>query len=280
MFTVNISGMKHFMIKKYDMTFMYIPVLILSILSVILYIVRLFHAAAANVLFFTCTTALLCFFIVSRVNAKAWKVVLILLAIFFSAVYFILGDSLFSFAAEKFASACASFGFFDFLFNTAGIFDFETLVYQTSYGGARLIGNELVCGVVNIVKADPQTDLIRYLSGRCIFLFALLGILLSEKKNFKANLLIGALMLISGNPAPALILLLFTSPPLYFLALLINFCAFIVSVLFEIKGAFVVSPSVFEIVYHSQNLVNFLAVGAVFCAVSYFAARIVKERKK
>lgn len=272
--------MKRLRIKKYDMTFMYIPVLFLSVISVIAYIVRLFSYGAANVIFFVSTVFIICFFLVTRVHNKIFKIVLILLALFFCAAYFLLGNSFFSLAAQKLAGSSYSFGFFDFLFNTAGSFDFQSLVYETSYGGARLVNNSLVCGVVNIVKADPYSGLINYLSGKTIFIFALCGILLSEKKNFKANLLIIALMLISGNPAPALLLLLFTSPSIYFLALFINYFSFVVSDVFEIKSAFVVSPSIFEVLYHSQNLINVFAVGILFCAVSYFASRLVKERKK
>lgn len=272
--------MKRIKLKKYDMTFIYIPVLILSILSVVTYIIRLFNAEAADTIFFMSTVILLCFFIVPRVRSKAFKAVLIILAISFCAVYFTLGSSFFITAAKKLSSTAASFGFFDFLFNTCSVYRFEQLVYETSCGGARIIDNQLVCGVVNIVKANEQSDLISYLSGKVVFIFALCGILLSEKKNFKANLLICALMLISGNPTPALILLFFTCPSVYFFALLINFFSYIISVQFDIKGAFRVSPSIFEIFYHSQNIVNVLAVCVMFCAVSYFVSRLVRERKK
>ena len=272
--------MKRIRLAKPDTTFIYIPVLMLSALSVVVYIVRLFNAETANLIFFAFTAGILCFFIVSRVNSKVFKGVLILLALFFIAAYFILGDSVFSLAAERLSSSSVSFGFFDFLFNTAGIFDFQTLVFETSYGGARLIGNQLVCGVVNIVQANPNTELIYCLSGKIIFIFALCGILLSDKKRFRTKLLICALMLISGNPAPALILLIFLYPSFYFLALLMNFCSFIVTAIFGIRGAFVASPSIFEMIYHSQNVVNVLAVGLLFCAISYFAARLVKERKR
>lgn len=276
----NIIFMKRLRLKKYDMTFMYIPVLILSVLSVIMYIVRLFFPKTANAVFFVLTAAVLCFFIAARIRLKILKAVLILLAISFCAVYFILGNSFFELAAQKFGNTSPSFGFFDFLFNTAGLYDFQTLVFETSYGGARLVDNMLVCGVVNIVKANPQSDLVYFLSGKTVFMFALCGILLSEKKNFKANLLICALTLISGNLTPVLILLLFTSPAVYFLALLINYFSYIVSEVFEVKGAFTVSPSIFEIIFHSQNVINVFAVGFLFCAASFFVSRLVRERKK
>lgn len=272
--------MKRIKIKKYDMTFIYFPVFILSAVSVAAYIIRLFNSDLANKLFFSATVILLCFFLSYHTRFKILKIVLILLAVFYGAAYFIIGNSAFAFAANRFANSASSFGFFDLIFNTAGIYDFQSLVLETSYGGARLINSQIICGVSNIVKADAQSDLIYYLSGRVIFIFALCGILLSDKKYFKANLFIIALMLISGNPSPALILLLFTSPSIYFVALLFNFVSYIAAGMFEIKGAYVVSPSIFETMYHSQNIIFVLAVGFLICAVSYFVTRLVKERKK
>lgn len=272
--------MKRLKLKKYDMTFIYIPVIILSALSVVTYIIRLFNVSVADNIFFVGTVLLLCFFIVCNVRSKAFKAVLVILAVSFCTVYFTVGTSFIISAAKKLPSSAASFGFFDFLFNTCSVYKFQQLVYETSCGGARIIDSQLVCGAVNIVKADPQSSAVSYLSGKVIFIFALSGILLSDKKHFKANLLICALMLISGNPSPALILLFFNSPSVYFLALLINFFSFIITAQFDIKGAFRVSPSLFEIFYHSQNIVNVLALSAVFCAVSYLASRLVRERKK
>lgn len=272
--------MKKIKLKKYDMSFVYIPVLMLSVLSVATYIIRLFNTEISDTIFFIGTVALLCFFIVYKVRSKAFKAVLIILAVSFCAVYFTVGTSFFISAAKKLSTTAASFGFFDFLFNTCSVYTFQQLVYETSCGGARIIDNQLVCGVINIIKADPQSSVISYLSGKVIFIFALCGILLSEKKHFKANLLICALMLISGNPSPALILLFFTCPSVYFLALLINFFSFIISAQFDIKAAFRVNPSVFELVYHSQNIIIVLALSAVFCAVSYLVSRLVRERKR
>lgn len=272
--------MKRIRLKKYDMTFIYIPVLLLSILSVITYIIRLFNSEVSDYIFFTGTVVLLCFFIVSKVNLKALKVIMILLAIVFLAAFYILGNSFLITAAKKLSSSAVSFGFFDFLFNTCSVYKFQQLVYETSCGGARIIDNQIICGVINIVKANPDSELISYLSGKVVFMFALCGILLSEKKNFKANLLVCALMLISGNPSPALILLLFTSPSIYFLAMLINFFSFIISAQFDIKGAFRVNPSLFEVFYHSDNIINLLAFSVLLCAVSYFVSRLVNERKR
>lgn len=259
---------------------MYIPVLIISCLSVAAYVIRLFSSAAADAVFFAGTAAVLCFFFAGRANGRAFKIILVLLCAAYIAVYFALGNSLFSLAAEKFSSNAVAFGFFDTLFNTAGIFDFQTLVYTTSYGGARLISGQLVCGVSDIVRLDPDSSLVSYLSGRILSLFAFCGILLSRKGDLRARLIIIAFMLISGNSAPALILLLFTTPAAYFLSLLAVFFSFFAASLLDTGGAFVVSPSVFEIFYHSQNIIYLLAVSAVFCAVGYYLARVVSERRK
>lgn len=272
--------MKKIKLKHYDMTFMYYPAILLSVISVICYIIRLFNTTAADIVFFLSTVLCLSYFIINRVSRKFFKAVLLLTALFYTAAYFFIGNSAFSLAAERLSQSVTSFSFFDCVFNTAGIFDFESLVLFSSYGGARLINGSIVSGVSNIVRANENSQLVYYLSSRIILIFSLLGILLTERKNFKANLLLSAIMLISGNPAPALLLLLFTKPPVYFLALLINFIGSAVVSWFEIKGVFVVAPSVFEIIYHSNNLIMILAVSLLFCAASYIAVRIVTERKK
>lgn len=272
--------MRKLRLKKYDMTLMYIPVLIISCLSVAAYVIRLFSRDTADAVFFVGTAAVLCFFLTAGINNRAFKIILVLLCVGYISVYFVLGNSLFALAAQKFSSNAVTFGFFDSLFNTAGIYDFQTLVYTTSYGGARLIGNQLVCGVSEIVKTDPDSSLVPYLSGRILSLFAFSGILLAKKDNLRAHLLIIAFMFISGNTTPVLILLLFTSPVSYFLLLLANFFSFFAANMLDIGGAFVVSPSVFEIFYHSENVIYLLAVSALFCAVAYYLARVVSERKK
>lgn len=262
------------------MTFIYRPVIILSAIAVICYIIRLFDYTASDKIFFISTVLCLSFYIIKSVSKKFFKAVLLLIAVFYTAAYLIMGDSAFSLAAEKFSSSAVSFNFFDCIFNTAGIFDFESLVFFSSYGGARLINGSLVCGITNIVKANEASALVTYLNGRILLVFIIIGILLIERKHFKLNLLICALMLISGNPAPALLLLLFTKPQLYFLALLIDFIGCIAVSIIDMQGAFVVSPSVFEIIYHSANLIMAFAVSFLFCAAAYIAASIVTERKK
>ena len=272
--------MRNCKFKSADITFAVLPSVIISAASVACYILRLFDAAAADGLFFVIFSAAVCLAAVLRVRKTALKIISALLCAFYIAAYFTVGGGLFELAADKLNFGAYAFGAFDFLFNTAGIFDYDRLILFTSYGGARLVDSQIICGVSNIAAALPDSDTVYYLSGRVLLIFFFFGVMLSDKRFFKLRLLLCALMLISGNPAPVLIFLLLTKPTAYFISLFFSTCCHAAAAVFEIRAAYAVSPSVYEIAIHSQNAVLVFAVGILILSCSYFISRLVSERKK
>lgn len=263
-----------------DFTYMYKYLLIISVFSVVWYVLKLFAFEYADAFFTTAVCIVLSFCFTKKVKYRALKFILPILCVAFLLCFYIFKRDVSIIFAEKFSNNAVTFGFFDTLLNTCSIYDFRNIVNETSYGGAMLIDGNLKCGVINIVNANDNSVLTPYLTGRILSVFALAGVLSALSKNRKYNLIIIIIMLFTGNQTPALMLLLFIFPVFYFIGLLVNFFSFFIAQSLSLRGGFDVSASIFEIIFSSGNAVYLLCLGAMFCAVSYYFARVVSERRK
>lgn len=279
---VNNQNMKKLSLpfKFPDFTYMYKYLLIISLLSVVQYVLKLFGFECADAFFTTAFCVTLSFCFTKNVKIRVFKIILPLLCAAFLMCYYIFRKDIAIIFAERFSSNAVTFGFFDTLLNTCSFLDFRNIVYDTSYGGAVLIDGNIKCGIIDIVNANENSLLAPYLTGRILSVFAFAGVLSALSKNRKYNLIVIIIMLFTGNQTPALILLLFISPAFYFIALLFNFFSFFIAQVLSIKGGFDVSASIFEVVFSSGNAVYILCLGAMFCAVSYYFSRVVSERRK
>ena len=279
---VNNQNMKKLSLpfKIPDFTYMYKYLLIISLLSIVQYILKLFDFEYADAFFTTAFCVTLSFCFTKKVKIRVFKFILPLICASFLMCYYIFRKDIAIIFAEKFSSNAVTFGFFDTLLNTCSFFDFRNIVYDTSYGGAMLIDGNIKCGIIDIVNANKNSLLAPYLTGRILSVFAFAGVLSALSKNRKYNLIIIIIMLFTGNQTPGLMLLLFISPAFYFIALLFNFFSFFIAQVLSLKGGFDVSASIFEVVFSSGNAVYILCLGAMFCAVSYYFSRVVSERRK
>lgn len=255
------------------------PILIFSASTLVFYALMLFKVPGVGRILFCAAAVTMCF---SLIKSAKNKYVKIIIAVFFIAavfVYLCLADGISAYIAGKCSSNPLIFGAVSAVLNTFGIYDVNNLVYFTSYGGARLINDSIVCGAVNIANAVNGGSSALYLTGRIVALFSAAGILITAKGGKKAKLLIIAIMLFSGIETPCLLFLLLCDLPLYFLFLIISFAGYFISSVLSVKAQFLVSPSLYEILLYSDNKIYIICFSVLFCAVSYYLSRLVKEKR-
>lgn len=271
--------MKNFKLKKYDFTYLLNPIMIISTVSVFIYVLKLFGIMQADRLYFGAALIIIAVSAIKKENRKKAVYIFIIIAVLISILYYLFAEKASVFLAEKLKDNYTALGVLNGILNTAGISDLDNLIYYTSYGGTRLIQDTIVCGVINIAKANPDTELSFYLSGKIISMFSLLGIVLSIKENRGKLLVLALISVLCGNPAPLLLALLLVNMPLYFMYLLFNFLSFLIAQLFSVKSLFYINPSLFEIVFHSDNLIYIFVVSIFFAAISYYASGMLQEKR-
>lgn len=271
--------MKRFKLKKYDFEYLTNPIIIISFVSVLIYIVKLFGVMQADKLCFGTMLAVISVFVIKKTGKRNVKIILVIISVILFAAYYIFADKAAVFIAERLKENLLALGVLNGILNTFGIFDLDNLIYYTSYGGIRLVNDNIACGIINIVKLNSDSELSVYLSGKIISMFSLLGIVFSVKESRGKLLLIALISFLCGNPMPILLALMLLNMPLYFMYLLFNFLSFSAARLFSVKAVFYVNPSLFEIIIHSDNLIYMFAVSLLFSAVSYYASKMLQEKR-
>lgn len=270
--------MKKIKLKYLNYKYINKPFLYYSSLTLLFYILMLANVQNISRLIFSAAAVSVCCAVIKSTKSKCCKIIAILFFAFTLILYFCFVNSLTELIAGKCSSNSVIFGAVSAIFNTFGIYDLNNLVYFTSYGGARLINDSIVCGAVNIASALNNSSSSLFLTGRIISLFSISGILITARGSKKVKLLLAVFMFITGIESPCLIYLLLCDLPLYFLFLLLNFAGYFISSVLSVKALFLVSPSIYEILFYSQNKIYIICFGIMFCAVSYYFSRLVKER--
>lgn len=255
------------------------PVLLYSAFSVIVYLLMLLNVNNAFKLIFIGFVICLFFCLFKRLKKKTYKIILIILCITLLIFYFCFSEKIFFSISEGCSKNNIAFGGVSSLFNSIGIYDLNNLIYETSLGGARLYGGKIICGAVNIAGNIKYGNSALYLTGRIIAIFSLSGILLSLKMNKGYKFLFILFLLSCGIEAPCLLFLIMCEPSLYFLFVIMSFSGFLISSILSVKAVFRFSPSVFEVMFLSDNRIYLICLCILFCSASYYLSRLVKERK-
>ena len=91
-------------------------------------------------------------------------------------------------------------------------------------------------------------------------------------------IIIAVIAVITGNCTALLLAFLFLVPVYYLLVLISSFACSFVSSAVGIKLGFFHSPSVFELLVHNDNKIYALIICVFVFCLSYYLARLVKER--
>lgn len=268
---------------KYDYSFLYKPVAALSVASLIVYVLKLF-AIKVEAYFAAGALFLILVFIMIKIKTIRIKAVWLLIIITLAVAYFCCFDKLIGFITSALPKNVFLFSLINTGLNTFGIFDYESLMFYSSVGGARIINGNLICGIVNLVKQNALSQASVYLSAKALFVFCLCGVLLSRlhyDKQYKTEIIIIiAAIVLTGNPFPGLVLLFINDKPAYFLSLCFVFFACFAAKLLDVGLIFYVSPSVYELLLHSTARVYHIALLVFAVSVSYFLSRLVTEKLK
>lgn len=267
--------------NKYNLSFMLKPLLILSIISSVFYVLKIINFSYADEMMLFCVmTFIILTFIKNDRNLKHIFIMLsivIALCIFYICLY----DDFILFLANKCKNSGIKFGFFNAFFNTIGLNKFENLIYHTSYGGSKFIDGNIITGAIDIFKSKRNVDeCSMFLCGKYLSLFSLIGVSLSFNKNKKEILIITLFAVLTGNLNIYLLTLLLLYTPYYFVFLLFNFISYFLSDFLNVNSGFFYNGSLFELIIQKDNLVYILAVGMLLCAVSYYISRLVNEKLK
>lgn len=267
--------------KKYNFEYLYKPLMILSVFSVIMYVFKLngFEYADDLFMFAELSVLLISYFR----NCRNINHIQICLSVIFTGIvfYICLYDDVVFLIAEKCRKNGIAFGVTNAVLNTFSLNDLENLIYHTSFGGSKFINGEIITGAVDIFRAKSATsESAMFLCGKYLIMFSIIGIVLSINKHKNEAYLIALAAVLTGNISVFLIMLLFNFTPLYFVALLFVFFCYLISNLALIKSGFYCSGSLIELFIQKENLIYIFAIGIFICAVSYYASRLVKEKLK
>ncbi len=277
----NIHMKKLLNLKKLDFWYMKKPLIYLSVISAVTYILKLSGFPVADDIFLGAFIIIVFVSVLKHIKNKYYKITAAVLLFIAIILYLNIYNDFVEFLAEKCKENGILFGFVNPLFNTAGLTDLENLIYHTSYGGAKFINGKIVSGAADIfIENAGAAETYAYLSGRYIAILASFGIALSERENRGAFLFSALFSFLTGNLTPYLLMLFLLSTPDYFIFLLFHFFAFFAANFAQIRSGFGVNASVFELFAYSNNYVYTLVVGIFLSAVSYYIARLVKEKRK
>ena len=269
-------------IIRYDYSFLIKPVAALSVLSIVFYLLKLF-GLKPDMVYIIISAAVVLAFMMICVKSKPLKFCWFVLIAGFVSIYFIIIRKNILSIAAYLPNNLYFFSLVNAILNTFGIYDYEQLMFNSSLGGAKLINGELVCGFVNLAKYGSESAAL-FLTEKAVFVFALIGILISfalVDKEFRIEYLIIALsLLLTGNVTPVLLLLLITKRPIYYLTLLFSFLSCVVAQLADRSFTFLVSPSVFELFLHSSARTYLFAEMIFIISAAYLITRLVCEKVK
>lgn len=268
-------------IKRYNLSFLIKPLAMLSALSPLFYVLKIYNVQNTGYIYLYTIFSVLLESVWTNCKNPHKKINLFFIIIILMTLYIAVYDDFVIFLAEKCENSGVKFGVLNSIFNTFGLTDFENLIYYTSYGGAKYINGNIVTGAIDIFIEKHNSDAVHtFLGGELLTIFILPGIVLSFKKNKKEALIITAFAMLTGDFTVYLFMLLFVYTPYYFIFLLFNFICFLIANTAEMNYGFAVHSSFFELLFYNKNLVYIFAVGIFMCAVAYYFSRLVTEKKK
>lgn len=257
------------------------PILILSVISIPVYIMKLFKIEIADMLFSVIVFAFLTFSLIYNFKEKKKIISVIAAALILIVLYISFYDNIVNILMKFSSESAVKFGMINTIFNTFGLYDFQNFADYTSYGGSFFINNKIVCGAVNVFKSNPESRVVsQFLTSRFLLLFSLCGIAFSiGRKNINICLIV-LFSLLTGNYTALLLLFAFAYPVYYLLILIASFaCSFVASAV-SIRLGFICAPSIFELLIHNSNKVYAVVVCVLVFSVSYYFASLVKEKLK
>lgn len=273
--------MKKINLKNYSLDFMINPLFLLSLLSVPVYAFKLFGVENMDIIYSSAVFSIVVFALFYNIKdikkIKILFILIVILLILYICFYDKLIEMLISFAGKS----AVKFGMINTIFNSFGLYDFQNLADNTSYGGSFLISGRIVNGAVNAFKLNSCISSVsQFLSARFLLIFSLSGILLAlGGKNIKVCLAV-LVAVFTGNYTVLLLLLVFQFPVHYLLSLIASFACSFVSYAVDLKLGFICSPSVFELLIHNTNRVYSVVVCIFVFCISYYAASLAKDKLK
>lgn len=273
--------MKKIKMKNYNFGFMIKPLLILSILSIPIYVMKLFEIKNADILYSAAVFIIIVLSLMLNIkNTKTLKLFIVMI-FFLIIAYICFYDKTVLLFINFCKNSAVKFGMMNTIFNTFGLYDFQNFADYSSYGGSFYMNQEIVNGSVNAFKMNPLSSVVsQFLTSRYLLLFSLSGIALAEHhKNLNCWLIV-MISLLTGSPTALLLLLLFIHPVNYLLSLIAAFVCCFVSSAVGIKFGFLYAPSVFELLLQNENKIYSMVVCMLFFCISYYSARLVNEKLK
>ena len=266
---------------KRDNSFLLKPLMLLSVLSFVAYGLKFIEVSFADSLMLGAVIVVITVALISHIKDLYKRISLMLILLIAFILYINVYDDMIISLAKKCENNGVFFGIVNSIFNTFGLTDFQELIYHTSYGGMKLIGDRITTGAIDIyLENNACREASMFLCGKYLSLFAGLGISLAIDKHRKEVLYITLFTFLTGNMTAYLLMLLLVFTPYYFIFLLFNFLCFFVPAVADIQGGFFVNGSLFELLICRENIVFIIILGIFICAVSYYFSRLVKEKRK
>jgi len=273
--------MKKLKLKNCRLEFMIKPILVLSVISIPVYVMKLLKIETADMFFSAMVFAAVIFSLIYNFRERKKIFFVIAAALILIIFYISFYDNVINILIKISNKSAIKFGIINTAFNTFGLYDFQNFADYTSFGGSFFISNKIVCGAVNIFKANPESGVVsQFLTARFLLLFSLCGIAFSIGRKNINICLIAIISLLTGNYTALLLLFAFVYPVYYLLILIASFaCSFTASAV-SIKLGFFCAPSIFELFIHNSNRVYAVVVCVLVFSVSYYFASLVKEKLK
>lgn len=188
------------------------------------------------------------------------------------------------FISDKAYFSPVLFGVIDNIFSLFNIDTFREMIFNNSYGGSVLMGDEIVTGVKDMLKSGYSGKLVSaYLSGHYFLLFSLSGIsaaLFFDLKGIQRYVLLATAVcaVISGNLTFLLLFLFLESPFLFAAVLILAGGAYLAAYVIDLGMGYLSGGGIAEMIIYSDKLVYLLAGGVVFVAIGYFVYKFVYEK--
>ncbi len=271
--------MKRMKWKNNSLEFMIKPILFLSVISIVFYILKLIGAPNADNLYSASVIIIVLSALFCNIKNKRKTLIILLLFVFLITVYIFFYDKIVKMLIQFSSGSAVKFSMINTIFNTFGFFDFQNYADYTSYGGSVIIDNDIVNGAVNIFMHNKSSKAVsQFLTSRFLMNFSVCAIAFAVgRKNFLICL-IALISLFTGCLTPLLLLFVCVFPVCYLISLLASFASGLISFVIGIKFGFVCSPSIFELFIHNSNRIYSLVVCVLVFCVSYYFASLVKEK--
>lgn len=268
-------------IKFYNNQFEYLKkaLMFLSVTSILFYVLKLFGIDGLDRIFSAVVyITILSAVFINHKSSKKIKIMLLFIAIGI-IVYLLFYDKLVIFSADFAKGNTLRFNIINLIYKTLGLNDFENYFDFTGYGGSYFINNQIVNGAVNIFKLNPESKVIsQYITTRYLLIYSIFGMSVAVGKDDKFLILTALISVITGNVSLILLSILLFYPLLYLITIVYCFVFAFLSSIVGLKIGFMCSPSLFELIFNNSNIIYSLLICLFVFCLSYYFARLVKEK--